>query len=327
MQALSAPALLRLKRAVFSRHQHKLRIFHLLADGETRARLVGLSLAVEPLAQCPRGGLRAELEPLPGGLQLQLQGPTRTLVGARLLVDLRKGWRLTNPNLEQLRLLEIDYAELVNCAEDQADWQQRHPLLAQASSEERFLILHRLLEELRERLAIDCDALGLEEFERRRKACFDLEEVWAIRADEQPELARTVLMSPVTAEQRLQRLEGLSLRGAFGRWLKARERWLSVEELHRGLKWKDDLYQEITGHLLAMLTAWGLVKPKEVKVGRRKSEVLQGWRLNSSALRWTLVKAEAALQGSYAERLQRQQERIDGRWRGKSSNWRPMIQA
>ena len=226
----------------------------------------------------------------------------------RLLVDLRKGWRLTNPNLEQLRLLEIDYAELVNCAEDQADWQQRHPLLAQASSEERFLILHRLLEELRERLAIDCDALGLEEFERRRKACFDLEEVWAIRADEQPELARTVLMSPVTAEQRLQRLEGLSLRGAFGRWLKARERWLSVEELHRGLKWNDDLYQEITGHLLAMLTVHGLVKAKEVKVGRRKSEVLQGWRLNSSALRWTLVDPEAAPQDSYAERLREQQE-------------------
>lgn len=232
----------------------------------------------------------------------------RGVLEYRLLVDLRKGWRLTNPNLEQLRLLEIDYAELVNCAEDQADWQQRHPLLAKASSEERFLILHRLLEELRERLAIDCDALGLEEFERRRKACFDLEEVWAIRADEQPELARTVLMNPVTAEQRLQRLEGLSLRGAFGRWLKARERWLSVEELHRGLKWKDDLYQEITGHLLAMLTAWGLVKAKEVRVGKRKSEVLQGWRLNSSALRWTLVDPEDPPQDSYAERLLQQQE-------------------
>ena len=62
-----------------------------LPDG-SRAELFQrrqLSLAVEPLAQCPRGGLRAELEPLPGGLQLQLQGPTRTLVGARLLVDLR----------------------------------------------------------------------------------------------------------------------------------------------------------------------------------------------------------------------------------------------
>ena len=232
----------------------------------------------------------------------------RGVLEYRLLVDLRKGWRLTNPNLEQLRLLEIDYAELVNCAEDQADWQQRHPLLAQASSTERFLILHRLLEELRERLAIDCDALGIEEFERRRKACFDLEEVWAIQSDEQPELARTVVMSPVSAEQRLQRVEALSLRGAFGRWLKARERWLSVEELHRGLKWNDDLYQDLTGHLLAMLKVHGLVKPQDVRVGRRKSEVLPGWRLNSSALRWTLVTPDAAPQDSYAECLREQQE-------------------
>ncbi|NDG23422.1 MAG: hypothetical protein EB126_06760 [Synechococcaceae bacterium WBB_10_009] len=62
-----------------------------LPDG-SRAELYrrqSLSLAVEPLAACPRGGLRAELEPLPGGLQLQLQGPTHTLEGARLLVDLR----------------------------------------------------------------------------------------------------------------------------------------------------------------------------------------------------------------------------------------------
>ena len=217
----------------------------------------------------------------------------RGVLEYRLLVDLRKGWRLTNPNLEQLRLLEIDYAELVNCAEDVADWKQRHPLLAQASSEERFLICHRLLEELRGKLAIDCDALVQDEFDRRRKAAADLEEVWSIGSDEKPELARSVVLTPVPAELRSQRIEGLSQRSEFGRWLKARERWLSVEELHRSYKWKDDLYQEITGHLLAMLTVWGLVKPVEVQVGRRKSEVLQGWRLNSTALRWTLVNPEA----------------------------------
>jgi 4-amino-4-deoxy-L-arabinose transferase-like glycosyltransferase len=62
-----------------------------LPDG-SRAELFqrrALSLAVEPLAQCPSGGLQAALEPLPGGLELQLQGPTRTLEGAQLLVDLR----------------------------------------------------------------------------------------------------------------------------------------------------------------------------------------------------------------------------------------------
>jgi len=64
-----------------------------LPDG-SRAELFQrrpLSLTVQPLPQCPRGGLRAELEPLPGGLELRLQGPTRTLEGAQLLVDLSNG--------------------------------------------------------------------------------------------------------------------------------------------------------------------------------------------------------------------------------------------
>ena len=166
------------------------------------------------------------------------------------------------------------HAELVNCAEDQEDWGQRHPLLAQASSEERFLICHRLLEELRERLAIDCDALIQEEFERRKKAATDLEEVWSIGREEKPELARSVVTSPVPQELRNRGVEGLSLRGEFGRWLKARERWLSAEDLYRTLKWKDDLYQEVMGHILEMLSAWGLVKAVEVRPGRKAREVM-----------------------------------------------------
>jgi len=236
----------------------------------------------------------------------------RGVLEYRLLVDLRKGWRLTNPNLEQLRLLEVDYAELVNCAEDQADWGKRHPLLAQATSEERFLILHRLLEELRERLAIECEALVQEEFERRRKASSDLEEVWSIGSDEKPEQARQVVLSSVPAELKKRGIEGLSHRSEFGRWLKARERWLSVEELHRSFKWKDDLYQEITGHLLEMLSVWGLVKPIPVRLGRKASETLEGWRLNSTALLWCLVDPEAEPQDRYAQLL-REQLKASGR--------------
>jgi 4-amino-4-deoxy-L-arabinose transferase-like glycosyltransferase len=62
-----------------------------LPDG-SRAELYRrqpLSVEVEPLAACPRGGLQAALQPLPGGLELTLQGPTRSLEGSRLLLDLR----------------------------------------------------------------------------------------------------------------------------------------------------------------------------------------------------------------------------------------------
>jgi 4-amino-4-deoxy-L-arabinose transferase-like glycosyltransferase len=62
-----------------------------LPDG-SRAELYRrqpLSVAVEPLASCPRGGLQATLQPLPGGLELQIQGPTHGLQGVNLILDLQ----------------------------------------------------------------------------------------------------------------------------------------------------------------------------------------------------------------------------------------------
>ncbi|MEY2749810.1 MAG: hypothetical protein RLZZ168_1826, partial [Cyanobacteriota bacterium] len=64
-----------------------------LPDG-SRAELYRrqpLSVAVEPLASCPRGGLQATLQPMPGGLELQIQGPAQGLQGANLILDLQAG--------------------------------------------------------------------------------------------------------------------------------------------------------------------------------------------------------------------------------------------
>ena len=263
-------------------------------------------LSLETLAHETEKALRLEADDfiaIPNAKPNVEQSNRRALRGVleyRLIVDLRRGWRITNPNLEQLRLLEVEYENLVNCAEDQPEWGQRHPLLAQASSEERFLICHRLLEELRQRLAVDCEALVQEEFERRRKAASDLEDVWSIGSDEKPEFARSVITSPVPQELKNRGIEGLSLRGEFGRWLKSRERWRSLEDLYRTFKWKDDLYQEVAGHLFEVMSSWGLVKAKEVKLGRKASEVMQGWRLNSTALRWKLIEEDREPQDRYA---------------------------
>jgi len=228
----------------------------------------------------------------------------RDVLDYRLIVDLRKGWRLTNPNLEQLQLLQVDYDHLIECAEDEADWSQRHPLLAQASSQERYVLLHRLLDELRERLAIECDALGGEEFDRRRKASIDLEEVWSLGADEKPQPARRLIFSSVTDELKQQAVEGLSWRSEFGRWLKSRERWLSVEGLHQELKWNEELHTDITNHLIQMLAAWGLVGESEIKLGRRRSQTMQGWQLKSTALVWRLRSGSVEPANNYEKALQ-----------------------
>ena len=62
-----------------------------LPDGSTAVlmRRRQLSVRTEPLARCPAGGVSAGLRAIPGGLELQLQGPARSLQGARLLLDLQ----------------------------------------------------------------------------------------------------------------------------------------------------------------------------------------------------------------------------------------------
>jgi hypothetical protein len=231
----------------------------------------------------------------------------REVLEYRLVVDLRRGWRLTNPNLEQLQLLEIDYPDLIRCVEDQARWADQHPLLAQSTPLERYLICHRLLEELRERLAIETNVLFAEEFERRRRASAELEEVWAIGADEKGELARSVVFETVPRDARgkeFRGLEGLSLRGEFGRWLKARERWPSLEDLHTTLKWDDDLYTKVTQGLVTVLARYHLVKGVELRLSRRSNgERKTGWRLSSSALRWTLTSPDAEPVDEYQAEL------------------------
>ena len=190
---------------------------------------------------------------------------------------------------------------------DQQRWADQHPLLALCTPLERYLICHRLLEELRERLAIETNVLFAEEFERRRRASAELEDVWAIGADEKGELARSVVFETVPRDARgkeFRGLEGLSLRGEFGRWLKARERWPSQEDLHSTLKWDEDLYSKITQGLVTVLARYHLVKGVELRLSRRSSgERKTGWRLSSSALRWTLTSPDAEPVDDYQSEL------------------------
>jgi hypothetical protein len=46
----------------------------------------------------------------------------RDVLGYRLYFDLRRGWRITNPNIEQLGLLAIDYLSLDECCTDREVW-------------------------------------------------------------------------------------------------------------------------------------------------------------------------------------------------------------
>lgn len=139
-------------------------------------------------------GARAEYlkEPnLSGPALHNAQDAVRFVLGYRLLFDLRKGWRHNNPNLDQLRLLEIQFNGLEElCGND--DRFRDHPELAQLSSELRVKVGCVILRELVRSLCIESQFLNNSNQGRLKERIGSfLTERWAFGPDER--LATTKL--------------------------------------------------------------------------------------------------------------------------------------
>jgi len=109
----------------------------------------------------------------------------------RLWNDLRRGWRYTNPNLDQLALIEVRYPGVEMLAADDGECaRDRH--LNSATSEVRAAMFRCLFETMRQGLAIQVDALDrttLEQVAERSRA--HIKAPWSIaREEEDRDLAR-----------------------------------------------------------------------------------------------------------------------------------------
>jgi hypothetical protein len=101
----------------------------------------------------------------------------------RLYEDLRRGWRVVQPNLEQLGLLRIDYRGLEALCADDRHW-RFHPGLAAASAEGRLAVVRPLLDHFRRKLAINAKALEENAQQQLRRRCEQhLNEFWGLDPD------------------------------------------------------------------------------------------------------------------------------------------------
>ena len=83
----------------------------------------------------------------------------REVLAYRIYTDLRRGWRVTAPNLEQAGLLHIDYRSLGQLCAAEDDWAGTHPALAGARAEVRQHVAGSLLDLMRRELAVKVDYL------------------------------------------------------------------------------------------------------------------------------------------------------------------------
>lgn len=115
-------------------------------DELTQLVFESLGLSFEEYASNPEAGK--------GLAAMETERALRNVLGYHLYRDLRRGWRVNAPNLEQTGLLVIDYLSLEDLAGDDEQWANSHPALAMADKQTRLNILKTLLDEMRKGLAI-----------------------------------------------------------------------------------------------------------------------------------------------------------------------------
>ena len=155
-----------------------------------RAGTVGLrydNLALEVFSSLQENlslELYSQIEnPMPRQVD-EINKALQDVLGYSLYVDLRRGWRITSPNLEQCGLLTIDYLGLDDIASDPLLWQNRSKILVEASAKERVNICHVLLDHMRRELAISVQYLEYNYQERiRQRSRSFLNETWALDED------------------------------------------------------------------------------------------------------------------------------------------------
>lgn len=152
----------------------------------------------------------------------------KQLIEYRLYEDLRRGWRIVQPNLEQCGLLEIEYKGLFEFCRYSAPWEKyRHPVLLQATPQQRFIAAKALLDLMRKELAIDVKLLQPQELEKfQRQAEQTLNDTWKIERGEYLHRATySTLQAGTKSDKKDTAKVKLTSRSKIGRFLRSPRAW------------------------------------------------------------------------------------------------------
>lgn len=222
----------------------------------------------------------------PNSKGIKAQNTLRTLrdvLGYRLYYDLQRGWRINNPNLEQLNLLKIQYRDLMDCCQDEDEWRKRHPLLGSITPERRCEIVHELLDRMRKALCVKTIYLDPNFQEQIRNRSFNaLKEPWGLSEEERLYSHSFMVPRPSTRGRRKNyRILHVSHRSVFGRRTKSQAFW-GPSNPHYPKKFDEGVYNAVIDDILSVLTTYGYLERTDLDSGRT------GYRIDSTALQWRL---------------------------------------
>jgi RAD3-like DEAD/DEAH box helicase/helicase-like protein/uncharacterized protein DUF1998 len=231
----------------------------------------------------PDPQLRAEwlLEPTLRGFNLQeAEGTLRQVLAYRVWFDQRRGWRYTNPNLEQLGLVRVEYLGLSELAADNELFARSHPVLKHARPEVRMAVYGELLDHLRKWMAIRSQVLDTAVLEQLvAKSHSRIRTPWGFGTDEKPRGARWLMIAAPTRRATTLRDMDLIVRGSsrsgIGRALRSTNLW-GGNAVIRDLKSRE--VDQLINDLLRAAATHGLVSEESTPFDQ------PGWRLNDACV-------------------------------------------
>lgn len=211
----------------------------------------------------------------------------REVLGYRIYRDLKRGWRITSPNLEQCGLLEIQYTSLQEVCEAEDLWQSCHPALQTAMPTTRQQVCRTLLDYMRRELTIKVDYLNpIHQDSLKQLSSQRLKSPWAI--DEQEKIEHAGILFPRSrhGDDEYGGNVYLSARGGYGQYLRRNNTFteyperISVQET-----------SEIICQLLEALRFGGLV---EIVHEAKNPDEIPGYQLPASAMIWKVGDGQHA---------------------------------
>jgi len=223
---------------------------------------------------------------LVGLARQEAQRTLRFILGYRLLRDLRKGWRYNNPNLDQLKLLRIDYLGLDDFCADTLLF-SGNAVLQSLSPESREELARLVFDDLCRNLCLESRYLdSLEQDKARTNAYSYLNERWSFSQDERLATSKFLILGkrPEYKGKAREDLVGGGPGSRLVRLIKNALFWQKTEFAGQVTSWKEQTITDILKSLLETASNYGYVQ----KQGIDKNSV--GWRLKSSAMQWSLLR-------------------------------------
>ncbi len=229
-------------------------------------------------AQNPPRRLEWMLDPdVKGVAQLNAEKAIAKVLWYRVWSDQRRGWRYTNPNLEELGLIDARYLSLDDLAADQEEFAPARRELRDASPANRRKAYSILFDAMRTGLAVSTEVLDnsvLEEIGNASRQ--SLREPWTIGLQERKRTASALMIDAPKREEAGLQGEPLVLR--------AGSRSALAKKLNRAAMWgrklAPDEYTSILKSMLDAAARYGIVRSVQTAFER------PGWRLAADAVRF-----------------------------------------